>query len=60
MKKSKLVRFCTAVAEYQVGKGRFFFFDHPVSAVSWSLKEFGRLKRNEPVGDVMVRVPEPI
>ena len=40
--------------EYQVGKGRFFYFG------SWSLKELDRLKRNASVGDVVVRVPEPI
>ena len=40
----KLVRFCTAVAEYTVGKGRFFHPGHPLSKMRLSLYELDRPK----------------
>ena len=55
----EFVQFCTTVAGYQVMTGRLFLV-HPLFAMSCSLNDLDRLRRNESVDDVVVRVPEPI
>ena len=48
------VLFCVKVAEYQISKGRYFDFEHPLSASSWTLAELDALRMSSVVGDVVL------
>ena len=44
------------MAEYQISKGRYFYFAHLLSACAWNLSELAKLRNNEAVEDVMVHI----
>ena len=51
------VRFCVRVADYQRSKGRFFYFEHPLTARSWqSVDELWELMGRDDVEAVTVHV----
>ena len=50
------VRFCVEVAEYQMAHRRFFYFEHPLTATSWSMPELGGLRGHADVIDVVLHM----
>ena len=51
-----MVQFSVKVAEYQISRGRFFYFEHPLSAKSWDLKDLIRLRETDGVDSVVVHM----
>ena len=51
------VKFAVRVAEVQMAGGRFFYFEHPLSATSWRVvEELVRLRETEGVESVVVHM----
>ena len=50
------VLFCVRVAEYQMSKGRLFYFEHPLSATTWALEEVANLRNRKDVEDITVHM----
>ena len=50
------IDFCVQVAEYQLKMGRFFYFEHPLSATSWQLTSLSKLMHNPEVQGVVVHM----
>ena len=50
------VKFCVEVAEYQMARGRFFYFEHPLTATSWTMPELDGLRSRKHVEDVTVHM----
>ena len=39
-----MVNFCVKVAKYQMEHGRYFYFEHPLNAKSWTATELAELR----------------
>ena len=50
------VRFCVDVAEFQMARGRFFYFEHPLTASSWTMPELEKLQSMSGVEDVVLHM----
>ena len=50
------VRCCVDVAEFQISKERFFYFEHPLTASSWSMPELDKLRSRIEVEDVVLHM----
>ena len=50
------VLFCVRIAEYQMKNGRFFYFEHPLSASSWNLEALASLREPPEVEDVVLHM----
>ena len=50
------VRFCVEIAEEQISQGRFFYFEHPLTASSWSMPELCRLREHSEVEDIVLHM----
>ena len=50
------VNFCVDVAMYQIRKGRYFYFEHPLAASSWQLDSLSGLMTTEGVENVVVHM----
>ena len=50
------IRFSVRVARYQMRKGRFFYFEHPLTATSWNLDELWDILQENDVEAVIVHM----
>ena len=50
------VRFSVEVAKYQILKGRFFYFEHPLTVSSWTLEDLANLRDRHDVEDVVLHM----
>ena len=50
------VRFCVDIAKYQHETGRFFYFEHPLTASSWTMPELDGLRQVDGVESVTVHM----
>ena len=50
------VRFCVDTAEYQIKHGRLFYYEHPLTATSWSMPALDGLRQRKEVENVVLHM----